>query len=128
MKRSIPVLALATLLLSSCGSGSGADPEEGTVRGTVMLGPMCPVVSEASPCPDEPLADVTVQAVFEDDMVVATTTSDAQGGFSLDLVPGAYSIQAVPDDDPVRTSKPVEVDVVAGETVEIVVQLDTGIR
>ena len=129
MRRLLGLLLLAALLSSSCGIGTrgGEAGEIGTVQGRVLLGPTCPVQTEASPCPDEPLAGVTVQAV-EGDVVVATAESDAQGRFSMDLVPRTYLVQAVPEDDPARTAKPIEVTVVAGETVEVDVPVDSGIR
>jgi hypothetical protein len=130
MRRLLPAVLLGLLLLASCGEAApGSDADElGTVRGTVLLGPMCPVETEASPCPDEPLGGVTVQAVFEVDTVVATTESDGQGRFSFELAPGDYLVQAVLEDDPARSARPVDVAVVAGETAEIDVPVDSGIR
>jgi hypothetical protein len=131
MRRLLPLLLLLLLLLlSSCGEAApGSDGSGlGTIAGTVLLGPMCPVETEASPCPDEPLPGVTVQAVLQENMVVATTESDEQGHFSFDLAPGTYAVQAVPEDDPARTSRPVDVTVATDETVEIDVQVDSGIR
>jgi hypothetical protein len=129
MRRLLPLLLLTVVASASCaGSTTGSEQELGTVRGTVLLGPMCPVEIAGSPCPDEPLAGVTVRAVFELDIVVATAESDVQGRFSFDLAPGAYVVLAVPEDVPARTSTPVDVTVVAGETTEVTVPVDSGIR
>ena len=129
MRRLLPLLLLIVAASAACGgSPVGSEAQPGTVRGTVLLGPMCPVETEVTPCPDEPLAGVSVQAAFEEDGVVATTESDTQGRFFFDLAPGTYVVQAVLDDDPARTTRPVDVVVVAGETVEIDVPVDSGIR
>jgi len=129
MRRLLPLLLFPVLVSSSCGNeapGSHTD-ERGNVRGTVLLGPTCPVETESSLCPDEPLAGVTVK-VFDGDLVVATTESDAQGRFTFDLAPGTYVVRAEPDEDQAQTVKPIEVTVVPDRTVEIDLPVDSGIR
>ena len=87
MKRFLPVLLLVPLLLAACGDdGSGADADSG-VRGVVLLGPQCPVVQEASPCPDEPMPGVEVRAL-RDGSVVGRDRTDAVGRFEIALAPG----------------------------------------
>ncbi len=135
MKR--PALAAAFLLfLTACASSSGGsdgDPDDGSlgrVVGTVLLGPQCAVESVASPCPDLPMADVTVELVA-DGGVVDTVVSDDAGGFVLEAAPGTYVLRPVlpPEPlDPTRFAKPVPVTVVAGTTVRADVLVDTGIR
>jgi hypothetical protein len=66
--------------------------------------------------------------VFDGDLVVATTESDAQGRYTFDLAPGTYVLRAVPDDDQALTVKPIEVTVVPDRTVDIDVTVDSGIR
>lgn len=128
MRRFLPLLLLATVL-ASCGDDApdAGPPGRGRVTGTVLLSPTCPVETAESPCPGEPLAGVTVRATSGGD-TVATTRSDEQGRFTLDLVPGTYAVQAVPEDDPARSAEPIEVTVEADETVEVTVPVDSGIR
>jgi len=130
MRRLLPFLLAAVLVLAACGEAvPGSDGEElGTVRGAVLLGPMCPVETEASPCPDEPVSGELVQLV-QGTTVVATATSDEQGRFSFRAEPGDYRLMWAPEGDVgIRFAKPVEVSVVAGETVTADLLVDTGIR
>ena len=130
MKR--PALAAVFLLLAACASaspGSGGGPI-GRVRGTVFLGPQCDVESLTSPCPDLPLADVTVELMTEGEVVDTAISNDA-GRFTLQAEPGSYLLRPVlpPEPlDPTRFAKPVSVTVVAGRTVRADVLVDTGIR
>ena len=130
MRRFLPLLLFALLVLASCGeTAPGSDAEElGTIRGTVLLGPMCPVETEASPCPDEPLAGEVVLLVAGDS-AVASAISDSQGRFTIEAEPGDYELMWAPEGDVgVRFAKPVAVTVVAGETVPVDLLVDTGIR
>ena len=133
MKR--PALAAVFLLFAlttACATSSDGSPGEpmGRVEGTVFLGPQCAVESVASPCPDLPMADVTVELVADGE-VVATDVSDEAGGFVLDAEPGSYVLRPIlsPEPlDPTRFAKPVSVSVIAGRTVHADVLIDTGIR
>ena len=127
MRRStVAVLLLALILFSACARGpsTGSDDGEavGTIRGTVLLAPTCPVETIESPCPGRPLADVQVLAVDDEGNVRARTMSAEDGGFAMDVL--TASIQ----EDPARSVKPVRVDVVAGEVVQSDVVVDSGIR
>jgi hypothetical protein len=129
MRRLLPLL-LPVLLLVSC--GTSAPPSDsgalGTVSGSVLAGPTCPVQTDASPCPDVPLSGEVVQLVAGD-TVVASATSDAQGAFTLQAEPGDYQLMWAPEGDVgIRFAKPVGVSVVAGETVTADLLVDTGIR
>jgi hypothetical protein len=119
-----------SLLAACAGQGSaGSDEGLGTIRGTVLLGPRCPVETVASPCPDTALPDVEVQ-LTEGDQVVDTTVSDGDGRFVFQVEPGSYLLRAVMDEpmDSIRFAKPVNVVVVANESVTADVLVDTGIR
>ena len=128
MKRFLPLLLLVPLLLAACGDdGSGADADSG-VRGVVLLGPQCPVVQEASPCPDEPMPGVEVRAL-RDGSVVGSDRTDAVGRFEIALAPGTYVLQAiVGTDGPPPTARPVNAIVVEGSFTDVTVPVDSGIR
>ena len=131
MRRSlVSLLFLLLALLTACGSASsgGSDDRLGTIRGEVLLAPMCPVESIQSPCPGRALAGVPVRVVDADGNVRASGVSDDHGAFTIDVAPGAYLLTAVIEDDPARSVKPVRVQVRAGEVVRSDVTVDSGIR
>ena len=130
MKR-LPLVAVLALLVACGQAAPGSDGAElGRVEGTVFLGPQCPVEAVESPCPDLPLADVQVQLTAGDE-VVGTAVSDADGRFTIEIEPGSYMLGAVLEAEPPASmlfAKPVSVTVVANETIEANLLVDTGIR
>lgn len=131
VKRLLPLtLSVLALVVVACGSETPArNGEDRGVRGIVLLGPRCPVETEASPCPDEPLAGVTVRVLRNGEPLDATATSDDAGRFELRLPPGQYTLEAiVPEGGPGMSAKPVDVTVPGDGFVDVVVLVDTGIR
>ena len=132
MKRLLPLtLSILALVVVACGAETTAPDGAGDqgVRGVVLLGPRCPVVTDASPCPDEPLSGVTVRVLRDGEPINATATSDESGLFELRLPPGQYTLEAiVPEGGPGMSAKPVDVTVPSGGFVDVVVPVDTGIR
>lgn len=131
MKRLLPLsLSILALVAMACGSEPSAPgAEDQGVRGVVLLGPQCPVETDASPCPDLPLPGVTIRVLEDGEPLDVTATSDESGRFELRLPPGQYSLEAtVPADGPGMFAKPVDVTVPAGAFVDVVVPVDTGIR
>ena len=99
------------------------------VRGTVMLGPTCPVMRDP---PDPNCADrgySTKISVFRasDNNLIATTKSDAQGAFEVSLPAGDYVISATGGQMLPRCS-PVTITVSTNNYVSAPIQCDTGIR
>jgi hypothetical protein len=108
-----------------------AMPDATGVRGTVTAGPTCPVVTDPPDpsCADRPVAGAVL--VFTDGAgaEVARTTSLADGTFSVELAPGAYSLVAQPVDGLMGTPAPIDLQVEDGQPMrEIPVPYDTGIR
>ena len=131
MRRSpVSLLFLLLALLTACarGSSAGSDDRLGTIRGEVVLAPVCPVESIQRPCPGRELAGVQVHVVDEDGQVRASGVSDHRGAFTIDVAPGAYLLTAVIEGDPARSVEPVRVEVRAGEVVRSDVMVDSGIR
>jgi len=126
----LPALLLSLALLVACARGpsAGADDGAGTIRGAVLLAPVCPVESAESPCPGRPLAGVPVRVVDAEGAVRASDVSDDEGAFTIDVAPGSYLLTASIDDDPARSVTPVRVVVRAGEVVRSDVIVDSGIR
>jgi hypothetical protein len=118
------------LVLTGCGSESPTETNPSTgITGHVLLGPTCPVESEATPCPEQAVpagVRVTVsQWRAEGDLpVVATTETGAGGEFRVSLPPGKYVVQA----DAGMFCKPVDVLVPDGPPPHVEVTCDTGIR
>lgn len=129
----LPPIAFSLLafLAAACGSDA-ASPDGGDqgVRGQVLLGPTCPgPMTDASPCPDRPLAGVTIRVLQDGTPLDETATSDARGRFELSVPPGEYTLEAVVDPGgPGMFAKPVGVTVPSEGFVEVVVPVDTGIR
>ena len=130
MKRVLLVTMLLSLtVLAGCARGSSEGPDErlGTIRGSVLLAPTCPVESTESPCPGRPLAGVPVRVVDADGNVRASAVSGDDGAFTIDVAPGSYLLTAI-EEDPARSVAPVRVVVRAGEVAHADVLVDSGIR
>jgi hypothetical protein len=126
--RRLAALRILFLVLVACTGTGQPSSGEGGIRGTVLLGPTCPVQTQERPCPDRPLADAEVQVVRGGD-VVATVRSDDDGRFTVGLDPGHYVVQAVVEPGgPGMSAKPVDVTVTRGEFTDVSVPVDTGIR
>jgi hypothetical protein len=96
------------------------------LHGKVVLGPMCPVLQENSPCPARPIR-ARVWVRFPDRGIVVTDT-DAHGRFQLQLGPGGYEAWAVAADSR-RSSKTTTFRVTSRTGVtNLIVTVDSGIR
>ena len=73
-------------------------PTDAGVRGTVVAGPTCPVVTEPPTpgCADRPVADAELVITTLDGTAVARATSDAEGAFAASLAPGDYRLEPQP--------------------------------
>lgn len=126
--------AIAGLVLAAaCGlpglAGETPVPPSG-IRGTVILGPTCatgqsPGAHEPVPCLTPYAAQLVV--LDGDNVVVARSSSDAQGRFEITLPPGDYVV-APQGGDPYPIAQPIPVAVNPGTYVEIQINFDTGIR
>jgi len=127
MRRMRAISILLLLLVACAGRGPSSSGDSG-IRGTVLLGPTCPVETLESPCPDRPLADVEIRVLRGSD-VVATVRSDGEGRFAVALDPGRYEVQAVVEEGgPGMSAKPVDVVVTNGVFNDVNVPVDSGIR
>ena len=98
------------------------------ISGTVTIGPTCPV--QRIP-PDPQCADRPYQAGFnvtnQSGQIVKSFTSDANGKFSVDVVPGTYTISSATNQALPRFS-PQTVLVTKDKYTIINLQFDSGIR
>ena len=98
------------------------------VEGIVTIGPMCPVMREDVPCPDKP---------FETTLVISSDlpgkgagiviSTDKNGYFSQELVPGTYTIRAQ-SEGMMPSLSPVTFEVKSGKRASLNLQFDSGIR
>ncbi|HEY7598765.1 MAG TPA: hypothetical protein VH741_02470 [Candidatus Limnocylindrales bacterium] len=131
----VAALAVAALVVIACdpppnGGPVPTSPAPSGVRGTVILGPTCPVGGEPGSTDPVPcLTPYSAQLVFLDEQntVVGRVTSGADGHFEIDLPAGTYLITPV-SGDPFPVAQPVSVIVRAGEYLEVQINYDTGIR
>ena len=107
-------------------------PENGTVIGHVVLGPVCPVehIPPDPACAPKPyktsihlwgaLTGISYQPV----------STDASGSFKLSLAPGAYSLAVTQatNGSPYPRCNQVNISVIAKKTQNIKISCDTGIR
>jgi hypothetical protein len=115
-----------SLALVACGNGGHAQPGTG-IRGTVSIGPQCPVEQANSPCPDRPFQG-QVQATAADG-ATTTATSDVDGRFTIDVSPGTYDVVALTTNaGGPPTAIPQTVVVREGAYTSIALELDSGIR
>ena len=130
MKRSLVLTVLLSLTLAGCarGSSGGSDERLGTIGGSVLLAPTCPVETVESPCPGRPLAGVPVRLLDADGNELARAVSGDDGAFTIDVAPGSYLLTASIEEDPARSVAPVRVMARAGEVVHADVLVDSGIR
>jgi hypothetical protein len=114
--------------VSACG-GSDSSPVSSGVRGVVLAGPQCPVESVESPCPDQPVPDVTVRISTPRGEAVAEARTDSRGRFSVSVPAGSYVVDVLLDSPGgPGSAAPVPVTVEASGFVEVTVPVDTGIR
>jgi hypothetical protein len=109
--------------------GSVSAQPQGTLSGTVVAGPTCPVERADQPCPPRPVPNRQVMIETASGTVVTRATTDQNGHFLVTLAPGTYEVRVPPGTSPFPIQRERQaVTIVAGQTVQIQIELDTGIR
>jgi hypothetical protein len=116
------------VFVAACEAPTATTPPGTGIRGTVTLGPTCPVQQADQPPCVTPLAASLVITSGEDGSVVARVDAAADGTFQVDLPPGSYVINPQPGGDPFPVGQPVDVTVEPGAYSQVEVAYDTGIR
>jgi hypothetical protein len=106
------------------------------IEGMVTIGPMCPVLREGLPCPDQPYeADIVVYQGAAACPVAgcaeaAHTRSGKDGRYRVLLPPGPYTVVPLPPDLglPFPRSGPMSVVVPSGLFTTVDIHFDSGIR
>ena len=98
------------------------------IRGTVTIGPTCPVEQPGEVCVEPYEADLRIECADGSDIL--TVRSDADGEFEVRLPPGEYHIVPLQPDpaSPFPVASPVDVVVPAEGSTEVHIDYDTGIR
>jgi len=119
------LVGVLILVLATCSIYSPT-PRGSGIEGQVLLGPMCPVVQQGQECPDQPYqATLTVNSLSG--VQIAQFQSDAQGRFSVSLVPGEYILHPEsPNGLPFAGDQSFMVE--TGRYTHITVHYDSGIR
>ncbi len=120
------------MIVFSDETGCGCKSTRGYLSGKVTIGPLCPVEK----IPPDPNCQATVEtynswpiAIFNSDGInVKTITGDATGSFNLELAPGEYTIDLENKPGVGGSNLPKRVKISLGETQEISIDIDTGIR
>ena len=121
--------AVAVTLLFACKGEEEKPAATSGIEGQVLIGPMCPVVQEGTPCPDEPYQATIVIWNAERTREVVTIETKADGRFRVPLPPGGYYIDPQPPDSGgPPTPIPQTVTVPPERFVQVTVEYDSGIR
>ncbi len=124
------ILPAFAVLLAACYTVTEVVPLTSGIEGQVLLGPMCPVVREGTPCPDQPFQATVVIWDANRTKMLGRFISDDQGHFRVPFPPGDYLLEPEPPDPdkPFPTASPIEVNVTADAWTNVTIQYDTGIR
>ena len=127
VKRLLLLALLIGLAPSACDKATPSGHASGGIEGTVVLGPLCPVEQEGSPCPDRPV-EALVIARDASGHTLGPVRTNADGRFTFPLEPGTYEVTAREVTDNPRLAKPLSVTVSAGPFLSVTIQIDSGIR
>ena len=107
----------------------GILPYSSGVRGTVTIGPTCPVVQfpPDGACDDKPY-ETTIDIYNSAGSRMAVATSESDGTFEVSLPPGTYTLKPNMPQGRMPSAGEQTVTVPATGYVEVTVQYDSGIR
>ena len=131
-----------TVLLVACSQGtgdpSGADTREdggpgrlGAIEGSVLLGPICPVVNDPPDpdCADRPYGTRLVVTTADQSSVIKEFASDSLGRFRVEVAPGEYAIRSAAAANVLPFCASSEtISVSPNASTSVTVYCDTGIR
>ena len=109
---------------------TGILPFDSGVHGTVLRGPICPVMQNPPQpgCDDQPF-ETTIQIFYSNKkgQLFAEGLTDKNGVFSFALPPGEYTVKAV-SETVFPKCTPLDISVNPNEIKDVVISCDTGIR
>jgi len=103
----------------------------GTLKGTMTIGPICPVEQAGHPCNPTPQMYAAHQVfIYTSDKskLIATLTPGAEGNFSTTLPAGSYLVDVQHQSIGSVKGAPSTIMIVANQAAEVSIDIDTGIR
>lgn len=122
------VLTIAGLLLAGC---SSTTPEYGTLEGKVTIGPITPVEHPGSPPPIPCNAYEARKVIIYDENgtnQIKVVDLDCYGTYRVELEQGVYTVDINHTGIDRSPDVPMEIEITAGEIMEVNIDIDTGIR
>lgn len=118
------IFLLFSLLIVAC--LSTPQPLDSGIEGFVTIGPMCPVMQEEVPCPDQPY-QATLAVLSTSGEKITQFQTDENGYFRIELVAGDYILHPEsPNGLPFAADMPFTVNEHKFTQLEII--YDSGIR
>ena len=110
---------------------SGSNSETGTLQGNVTIGPICPVERPGEPCP---VPCETYQArkvmIYDESgtKLVKQVDIDCMGHYRVELQAAEYTVDINRVGIDRSGDIPKKVDIRPGHTIDVNIDIDTGIR
>jgi hypothetical protein len=120
---------ISLLLLTACVTTSS---ETGTLEGHVTVGPLAPVVQEGEvePAPAPEIYSGREIVIFAEDGQTEVTRAkiDGSGNYRVTLPVGTYGVDINHLGIDIAKGLPQDIQIKAGQTTRLDVEIDTGIR
>jgi hypothetical protein len=126
----IAITVTVAIVLSANTAAPNSVGGTGILAGNVTIGPLCPV----EPCTVTPTrliaayAARTIVVSIPDEAVIAEGVPDPYTGYSFILKPGTYVVDIKHQGIDRSPELPKTVTIRAGETIQLDISIDTGIR
>ena len=119
------LVGVLILVLATCSIYSPT-PRGSGIEGQVLIGPMCPVIQDGQPCPDQPY-QATLTVKTSSGVQIVQFQTDAQGHFHVPLVPGEYILHPESPNG-ISFAGDQTFSVQTGQYTQLTVNYDSGIR
>ena len=127
-KQFLLILSIVGLLLAGCNAGAQAT---GTLEGNVTIGPLQPVQREGEVTVVPPEVYATRKVMVYDKIgknLIKQVDIDGKGHYQVELKPATYTIDINRIGIDSSGEVPRQIEIKAGETVTLNIDIDTGIR
>ena len=108
-----------------------SNENKGIVQGKILIGPICPVEREGVTCEPSPEAYSSRKIIIyatDGSTIIKETTPDEKGNYKISLIEGEYVVGIYRTGIDSSSDVPKNITVRKGETVELNISVDTGIR
>jgi hypothetical protein len=126
----IAIAIVVVIILSTTTAAPGSGTGIGTLSGNVTIGPLCPV----EPCAishEKIVAAYAARPIMittEEGTIMGTVIPDPDTSYSITLRPGTYVVDIRHQGIGGSGDLPKTVTIRAGETIQLDISIDTGIR